>query len=354
MNILLCIVAVILLLFALSGFLRGFVRKISGILAFILAGILASAILPSVTTWLRDQTGVYAYVQDRCRSVGEAMVEQTVSSTVNSVLGGQDGSSSSSGGDAAADGGAAAAYSSGIFNQDGSVNRDRIRELLQQNGYDGSVIDSMTDEQIRAYIQQYGGVYAGAAGLPSLLTISVQAAGTDEASASGAGSVSSLLSRLSDSLSTADQRRFIESLPVPESLREQMETFNNSEGYQKLGAETFTDYVINYFAGLITNLIAYLAAWLIAWIIIRIILAALQLSKRIPLIGAADRIGGLILGFAQGLLVIWALFAVIALTSATDAGGVLLQQIYQSPFLELLYNTDIFMRGAASAAAGIL
>lgn len=408
MNVVFVVCLVILALFAVSGLLKGFIRKASGVIALVLAGILVNVFLPSVTSWLYDSTGVYSFVRKQCQSAGEKILERTVSDTAFGMTG--------EAAPGAGDSSSAASPEGEGGGQSGSVDREQIRSILEQNGYDGSIIDGMTDEQIQSYISQYAGISAGAVGisrhgayagagrgafrwrnggkvpgiqllclhgvqepggnptyisvrerreemtapirvcrgsdllyagvekaLPALLSMSAEAAeGSD------------MLSALSDSLSAADQRRFIESLPIPDSLKEQMETFNNGEGYARLGADSFSSYVVNYFAGLITNLIAYAVTFLLIWIAVRLILFILQIFTKLPLIGAADRVGGLVLGLVQGIMLIWALFAVTALFSATQPGTSILNQIYANPLLELLYNTDIFMNGASHAMKGIL
>lgn len=378
MNIMLIAVSIIFILCAVSGLIAGFLKKASGILSFILAGMIVSAILPGVTSWLRESTPIYSVLQEQCAKLGTAIAHNAVSgalsgkTTPDSLFGfgdgEQDGSSSSSvpsGGNVS---GGSSASSSGLINPDGSVNREAVKALLSQYGYDSSAIDYMSDDQIKSFIAQYtGGVTAGAIDLPeyicrtpvlpSVLTIDVtmqdQAGGSagqeDEDQDDGF-----TLGTLTDNMTAADKRKFIESLPIPEALQEQMETFNNSEGYAKLGATDFSSYVTGYFASLILNVIAYLVALLIAWIIIRLIIGALGIFTKLPLIGTADHILGLLLGLLQGLFIVWGLFLVLSLFSATPVGQTLLGQVYDSPVLEALYNTNMFLRGASSAMKGIL
>jgi len=143
-------------------------------------------------------------------------------------------------------------------------------------------------------------------------------------------------------------------LPIPKALQEQMETFNNSEGYAKLGVQDFASYVTGYFASLILNVIAYVVTLLLAWLVIRLIIGALGIFTRLPLIRTADRILGAAAGFLQALLIVWGVFLFVSLISATPLGQTLMGQIYESPFLEALYNTNLFLRGASSAMKGIL
>ena len=79
------------------------------------------------------------------------------------------------------------------------------------------------------------------------------------------------------------------------------------------------------------------------------ILIALSVFTKLPIVGTADRLLGLALGLVQGLLLVWALFLVLSMFAGTPAGSVLMREIYRTPFLELLYNNNLFLSGAAQA-----
>lgn len=423
MNIVLTVTGIIFILCALSGLIAGFLRKASGILSFILAGFLVTALLPTVTGWLHDSTPVYGIIREQCAKVGAGIVQRTVSGGIEAALAGSAGGSVpdgdvSGGGDAYGDvsGGSASGGASGnvsggasgnvsggtsgssgsstyggtsglsaILNSDGSINRTAVKSLIQQYGYDPSVIDGMSDDQIKSLISQYTGLSAGTIRLMayqpargirlgafplagvirhgtfplaviSILTADIQTGdGISESSISaGKSEAETALSRLMSSMTSADERKFIESLPIPETLQEQMEAFNNSEGYLKLGANDFASYVTNYFASLIMNVVAYLVTLLIAWIIIRLIIGALGIFTRLPLIRTADHVLGLVLGLVQGLLIVWFLLLILSFFAALPVGQTLLAQVHESPFLDALYNTNMFMKGAGSAMKGIL
>lgn len=353
MNIMLIAVCVVFGICTLSGLIAGFLKKASGIISFILAGMIVSAILPSVTSWLRTSTPVYGILRSHVESAAAGLIEKTAvrNPGLENEAGGSmdDGDSSGTGEDPQ------------VLNPDGSVNRDAVKSLLSQYGYDGSAIDYMSDEQIKNLISQYtGNVSAGFLSLrpgiclagASMLSADLTAG--EGGSDSGQSDDDSVLSALTSNMTEADRRKFIESLPIPKELQEQMETFNNSEGYARLGATDFASYITAYFASLILNIIAYFITLLIAWASIRLVIGALGIFARLPLIRTADHILGLLLGAVQGLLIIWVIFLVISLFSGTSAGKTLMDQIYASPILEALYNTNAFLKSASFAMKGIL
>ena len=383
MNIMLIIVSLVLFLCSVSGLIAGFLKKASGLLSFILAGMLVTALLPAVTGWLRNDTPLYGLIREQCAAAAGEIAKNTIAGTFSSASG-ETGSSSASGQLPSLSSGSSASGNGAFYNADGSVDRAAVKSMLNQYGYDGSAIDNLTDDQIKALIAQYAGISAGVLGagktpllildLPgnasntlrrwnlsrseTLLTTADDAAGsTSDSQNQGAAAESEKLKALSalmGNMTAADKRKFIESLPIPQYLQEQMETFNNSEGYRKLGADDFASYIVNYFASLILNVAAYIVTLLIAWGLIRLVIGAAGIFSRLPIIRTANHALGLGAGILQGLLIVWMLMMVISFFAATPAGQSLMAKVYDISFLELLYNANPLMKGASSALKGII
>ena len=383
MNIMLIIVSLVLFLCSVSGLIAGFLKKASGLLSFILAGMLVTALLPTVTGWLRNDTPLYGLIREQCAAAAGEIAKNTIAGTFSSSSG-ETGSGSASDQLPSSSSGSPSSGNGAFYNADGSVDRAAVKSMLNQYGYDSSAIDNLTDDQIKALIAQYAGISAGvlSAGeapllildfpgnVPgilqrwnisrseALLTTADDAAGsTSDRQNQGAATESEKLKALSalmGNMTAADKRKFIESLPIPQYLQEQMETFNNSEGYRKLGADDFASYIVNYFASLILNVAAYIVTLLIAWGLIRLVIGAAGIFSRLPIIRTANHALGLGAGILQGLLIVWMLMMVLSFFAATPAGQNLMAQVYDNPFLELLYNTNPLMKGASSALKGIM
>ena len=360
--IVLIVTCIIIGLCTLSGFLSGFVNKIAGIVSFILACVLVSLLLPTITSALR-QTAVYTTIRNQCEAIGNNLVRNVVVDSLG------DGTSAISDGQSVVQ---------AVTADDGSgrLDRDKIKAELQARGYDPSVIDALSDAELESYAQQLIGATAGAlspawlmsaqgtapycllvcgngtASNPVLLTDSTVNAAAGETAGTQNGQ--SLLSRLTSGLDRSEQIKFIEDLPIPDFLKEQMETFNNSTGYQKLGATDFGSYVISYIANLILNILAFLVTLLVSWIIIRLIFGALSVFTALPIIGGVNRLLGLVAGFVQGILIVWVLFLIISVFASTPAGKTLMDEINNTPVLETLYNTNFLMKSTANALKGIL
>ena len=383
MNIMLIIVSLVLFLCSVSGLIAGFLKKASGLLSFILAGMLVTALLPTVTGWLRNDTPLYGLIREQCAAAAGEIAKNTIAGTFSSSSG-ETGSGSASDQLPSSSSGSPSSGNGAFYNADGSVDRAAVKSMLNQYGYDSSAIDNLSDDQIKALIAQYAGISAGVLGvgktpllildLPgnasntlrrwnlsrseTLLTTADDAAGsTSDSQNQGSAAESEKLKALSalmGNMTAADKRKFIESLPIPQYLPEQMETFNNSEGYRKLGADDFASYIVNYFASLILNVAAYIVTLLIVWGLIRLVIGAAGIFSRLPIIRTANRALGLGAGILQGLLIVWMLMMVLSFFAATPAGQSLMAQVYDNSFLELLYNANPLMKGASSALKGIM
>ena len=356
------IVCVVIGLCVLSGALRGFVRKISGLVAFILSIILVTALLPPITSWLHT-TPVYGFIKDQCETIGGNLVKNTIADAL------------STSGTAAGSGDVSSVINS-VRSDDGSgsLDRSKIKAQLQAMGYDPSIIDSMSDAELESYAQQLAGSFAGMIGpafglcicpafamsvnapfLPYAYSLLSDApASVPAAENTAASDGRALLSQLTAGMDRVDQTKFIESLPLPQSIKDQMETFNNENGYLKLGATDFGSYIINYIASLIMNILAYAVTLLVVWLIIRLVLGALSVFRSLPIVGWADHLLGLVLGVIQGILIVWGLFLVLSLFATSQVGAGLMREINASPFLSFLYNSNPFLNSAAGAIRGIM
>ena len=102
------------------------------------------------------------------------------------------------------------------------------------------------------------------------------------------------------------------------------------------------------------NIVAFLVTMLITWLIVWAILAGLNLFSHLPVIGAVNRIGGLILGALQGLFIVWLIFLVISLLSGTQFGLYVQNMINDSLVLQPIYESNGFLRIVTNAIGSIM
>lgn len=301
MNILEIIIIVLAVIFAVTGYHTGFVRKLASLLSLVISVALVSVCLPYVTNFLKNSTPVYDMIVKQCREIAE-----------NQIAGVLDSGGAT---DTALD-----AYR--------DMGREEIKELMRQEGYDSSVIDSLTDEQLESYreqfIQQYAARYL-----------------------SGDQS----LGNQPDSVTQAE---LIGHLPLPQVFREQLLNNNTSEGYAKLGVSTFQDYIVHFCATVILNVVSFVVAFVLVQLALRMVIAALDILSQAPVLSTVNRVAGLLLGLLQLLFLLWIFFVAVSAASATEIGLQLMSMIQESRLLGYLYDSNLFMRIVLQAAGMFL
>lgn len=139
------------------------------------------------------------------------------------------------------------------------------------------------------------------------------------------------------------QNALIEQLPVPEVLQNLLKENNTPEYYRKLAAQSFAEYVPRYMAGLILSIISFVVTLLLVISFIWLAVMTLDVIAGLPVIRGVNQLLGLVLGFLQGLIVVWVAFLIITVFSHTEAGKQLMQMIAESPVLEVLYDTNVLL-----------
>lgn len=71
MNLLTIIILLVLLVFAINGYMRGFARTLTSLLFFVFSGVLVYYSTPYVSSFLKTQTPVYHFVESKCETLVE-------------------------------------------------------------------------------------------------------------------------------------------------------------------------------------------------------------------------------------------------------------------------------------------
>lgn len=102
--------------------------------------------------------------------------------------------------------------------------------------------------------------------------------------------------------------------------------------YEKLG-----DYTANF----VLQRLAWILSFTIILILLSVIVHMLDLITKLPVLKSINRLGGLIIGLLEGVIVVWLLFLVIVLCQDSDIGREMMASIQQQPILKFLYDYNI-------------
>ena len=97
-------------------------------------------------------------------------------------------------------------------------------------------------------------------------------------------------------------------------------------------------------ADIVLTAIVYILIMVVVFIALRIIISATGIVRRLPVIKQADKIGGVVVGFIEGIVVVWIFFTIVTAISGTETASNILLQIHGNTFLEALYNYNPITR----------
>ncbi|GLC80871.1 CvpA family protein [Lacrimispora brassicae] len=134
------------------------------------------------------------------------------------------------------------------------------------------------------------------------------------------------------------QRTVIESLKLPQNVKNALIENNNSEVYQMLGVQAFTDYIGSYLADVILNSAGFVLLFAGIYLFSRLVMRWLDIIARLPILSGINKIAGALLGGLEGLVFLWITCLLVTAFSGTEWGLVLTRQIEASKWLSFLYS----------------
>ena len=135
----------------------------------------------------------------------------------------------------------------------------------------------------------------------------------------------------------------ISQLPLPEILQKNLTVNNTEEVYQYLAVDTFGDYISEYLARAIINGLSYLIAYALANLVLRVVLLVLDMIAGLPLISAANRLTGGVVGVAKGIVFIWIALLLLTILCSSDIGKRGLELVEKDSVLQTLYKHDVLV-----------
>ena len=138
----------------------------------------------------------------------------------------------------------------------------------------------------------------------------------------------------------AMQAGVLAQLPLPEFLTGAITAGNNPEAYLALGVSTLGGYISGYFANAVLNLISMILVFAVAFALMRLVSGALGFVSKIPVIGVFNRLGGLALGLAEGIVLVWVAMAVLTLVVLRPGYEGVFEQVRGGPVAGFFYANN--------------
>ena len=137
------------------------------------------------------------------------------------------------------------------------------------------------------------------------------------------------------------QESLIDSLPLPETFKDSLLKNNTAESYISMQAQNFEDYVCRQITNVIINAIAFVITLALAIIALALLCKTLDLLAKLPVLRQINTIAGLAAGIAEGVLLVWVLFAILTMFAGSEFGKDALAMIGENPLLDFLYKNNL-------------
>lgn len=129
----------------------------------------------------------------------------------------------------------------------------------------------------------------------------------------------------------------ISNLNLPDQIEEIL-----IEGSRK-AATGFNEYIVSTVSNLILKAITFFVLIIVVYIIVRIVIYMLDFISRLPLINSINKTGGLAVGIAQGLLLVWIGCLVVTAFGDKAWAQEVFVQINANPLLTFIYNNNLII-----------
>lgn len=140
----------------------------------------------------------------------------------------------------------------------------------------------------------------------------------------------------------ADQ--VIDSLNLPDILKENLEKSNDAAVYAQKGANNVAVYITGWLTDLAFQAVCSVISFLVVWILLRIITLLLSGIVQLPILHQIDCIAGAVGGLCIALILVWIGGIVVTAFATTDWGREALSMITQSSLLTFLYNNNVLLK----------
>lgn len=299
MNWLSMLIGAVFLICMIVGFMRGAIKIIVSLAATIVTLVLVYFATPFVS----DAIARYTPLDDMIKS----QVVQTMANAASAQLGGEE--------------------------EGGSLDAASVRRVLEAAG--------ISEDMLAQYGISIDDIVNGNISSADLAKFGISGDVLNGLQGEDGASMEDIIT--SAEIPRDVQISAIEAADLPDVFKNLLTENNNSEMYQRLGAETFAQYVGNFLSELILNILAFLCTFILITIVIRAIVFALDIVSNLPVLGILNRLAGAVIGTAGALVIVWTVFVVITLLYVTSVGKELYHMIETDVFLNALYQHNPIM-----------
>lgn len=133
-------------------------------------------------------------------------------------------------------------------------------------------------------------------------------------------------------------------LPLPKEINDLLLKNNSKETVTQMGATNIADYISKELANMIVNAVSFVILYILISVAIRIIISAADVIAKLPLVKEVNKLAGVAVGLAEGLIVVWIFFIVVTGLTSTEFGQVVMEQIKNNQILSFIYDNNLLLK----------
>ena len=152
----------------------------------------------------------------------------------------------------------------------------------------------------------------------------------------------------------AEQKEVLDGISLPGYLRTELVKNNSKAMYEKLGVESFTDYISGFLTRRLIETASFLGAFLAIFVTLRLFLMFLNVVTQLPVLHGLNQIAGALLGGIEGVILVWAGCLILMMFAGTSIGKMLMDQVRDSALLSFFYQNNMLSMFMMNAVRGFI
>lgn len=145
-------------------------------------------------------------------------------------------------------------------------------------------------------------------------------------------------------LDKEEQAQVVESMELPDLLKNTLVENNTVETYRYLAVSTFSEYISDSLAVMAVNGISFLLSYIISAVVIKLLGYILNVLTKLPVINGINKLAGGAVGGIKCVIFIWIALLVLTLLCDTSVGKQGMELVQKDTFMNFLYNQNIFVK----------
>ncbi len=137
-----------------------------------------------------------------------------------------------------------------------------------------------------------------------------------------------------------DINEALEKIELPDSIRDELKTFNAVDVYKSMGVDGAKDYIATSVAAVILQAVVYIVVFVLIFLIVFLVFQTINLIDKVPGLRMINRLAGMTVGLLMGACVIFLFFVLVTALSSMPVGQDMLQQINDNSVLRFWYDNN--------------